>query len=235
MAADLEFFFDPVCPFCWITSRWVRRVEGLRNLEVRWRFISLAMLNEDDYDDKPEHYPGAHRRGLQMLRVAAAARAKAGDDIVGPIYDALGGAVWNAEPPPVAEGQEPFDAILAHASRAGDLDAIVAELGLPAEIAAAADDRSYDLVIRDDTTKALERVGGDVGTPILSFSPPDGPAFFGPVISEVPDSDDDVLRLFDAVETLGRWPGFAELKRSLRRFPVTPVTAVIAGDETQVS
>ena len=230
--ADLEFFFDPVCPFCWVTSRWVKHVQRLRALDIRWRFISLRMLNEGGYEHKPEGYPRAHQRGLEMLRVAAAAHAHAGPGVVGDVYDALGDAVWNNDPPP---GDHPFDAIIAQSAVAGDLAAIVAALGLPSSIAGAAQDPRFDAVIRKDTEDALARVGGDVGTPIMSFAPPDGPAFFGPVISEPPDSDEDALRLWDAVETLGRWPGFAELKRSLRRFPVTPTTVPVAGQETMAS
>lgn len=237
MAADVEFFFDPVCPFCWVTSRWVRHVQRLEDLVVEWRFISLRMLNEGRYEDKPANYPAAHRRGLQMLRVAAAARDAVGPEVIGDLYDAFGGAVWNASPPAVEDGDEEavFARILEHSSTAGDLPALLDRLGLPRELAAAADDPRHDAVVRADTEEALARVGGDVGTPILSFQPPDGPAFFGPVISDVPATDDDALALWHAVRTLGAWPGFAELKRSLRRFPATPVTAPLAGTETRAS
>ena len=130
---------------------------------------------------------------------------------------------------------EAFGAVLEHSASAGDLPSLLDGLGLPTSLAAAAQDPSHDTVIRDDTDEALARVGGDIGTPVLSFVPPDGPAFFGPVISESPDDDDEALALWDAVTTLARWPGFAELKRSLREFPMTRVTAPIAGRETQVS
>lgn len=232
--SDLEFFFDPVCPFCWVTSRWMRHVQRLESLDVRWRFISLRILNEGQYDDKPAGYPAAHQRGLEMLRVAAAARAEAGPEIVGDIYDALGGAVWNAEPAEHDE-DDPFRPVLEHTASAGNFETLLTTLGLPVRLAAAAHDPSYDEVIRADTNEGLDRVGGDVGTPILSFAPPDGPAFFGPVISEPPDSDEDALALWDAVRTLGQWPGFAELKRTLRNFPVTPLTAPMAGRQTRRS
>ncbi len=237
MTADLEFFFDPVCPFCWVTSRWVRRVQHLRDLDVTWRFISLAMLNEGAYDDKPEGYPAAHHRGLQLLRVAAAVRSEVGPERVGDVYDAFAGAVWRADSPipPGSDVEDGFGHVLAHSAEAGDLPALLAGLDLPQRLADAADDPSHDAAIRADTEEGLARVGGNVGTPIMSFTPPDGPAFFGPVISAAPDDDDDALRLWDAVVTLGRWPGFAELKRSLRQFPSTPVTAPIAGDELHVS
>lgn len=228
---DLEFFFDPVCPFCWVTAQWVHSVERQRGLRVDWRFISLRLLNDAPgaYDDKPDRYPDAHHRGRQMLRVAAAARQAHGREVVGPLYQAMGGAVWNAQPP--VEPQ--IEAVLAHSATAGDLEAILQQVGLPTELAAAADDDAWDEELRAETNEALERTGGDVGTPILSFDPPDGPAFFGPVLSEAP-AEEDALRLWDAVETLARWPTFAELKRGLRSFPDTPVTAALAGSTTRV-
>ena len=233
MAADLEFFFDPVCPFCWVTSRWVRQVQRLRGLQVRWRFISLEMLNEDaGYEDKPDRYPEVHHKGLELLRVAAAARETHGEDVVGPLYRTIGRHLWEV-PLDDVDG-EGFEAILEHHAAPTPVEPILTEAGLPTDLAAAREDPRWDAVIRTDTEEALDRAGGDVGTPILSFSPPDGPAFFGPVISEEP-SDEDAARCWDAVTTLARWPGFAELKRGLRRFPVTELTAAVAGQETDVS
>lgn len=229
---SLEVFFDPVCPFCWITSEWVRTVQRQRGLDVEWRFISLRMLNDAPgaYDDKPEGYPEAHQRGLEMLRVAAAAREAHGSAVVSDLYEAMGRAVWHAAPP-----EEPrFEAILDHSAGAGDLEAILQEVGLPTDLATAADDESWDDLIRAETQEALDRVGGDAGTPVLSFRPPDGPAFFGPVLSEVPP-EENAVALWEAVETLAYWPGFAELKRGLRAFPDTPVTAKLAGSATRVS
>lgn len=230
MNPDVEFFFDPVCPFCWVTSQWVRTVRAQRDLAVRWRFISLRLLNDGDYADKPDGYPDAHDRGRQMLRVAAAARDQHGEQVVGPLYEAMGEAVWGGQP----LREDSFDALLEHTARAGDLKEILDGLDLPTDLARVADDPAWDGVLADETEEALQRVGGDIGTPVLSFDPPDGPAFFGPVISEVPGSQ-DALRLWEAVETLARWPGFSELKRSLRWFPVTPTTAPLAGRQTQAS
>ena len=226
---DLEFYFDPVCPFCWVTSQWIRSVQHQRRLDVDWRFISLAMLNEDDYEDKPEGYPSAHRRGLQMLRVAAAARAGHGPGVVANLYEAMGRAVWHADGSEI----EDFDGVLAHTAQAGDLPTLLTSVGLPVDLADAADDPSWDDEVRADTEEGFDRTGGGVGTPILSFSPPDGPAFFGPVISRVPPPA-AAGELYDAVMTLAQWPSFAELKRSLRQFPHTPLTINLAGDETQV-
>lgn len=227
---DIDFFFDPVCPFCWVTSQWVRSVQSQRGLRVEWRFISLRLLNDTPgaYDGKPARYPDAHQRGRQMLRVAAAARHAHGPDVVGPLYKALGQAIWEAQPPVAPQ----FDAVLEHTATAGDLEAILQRVGLPTELAAAADDDAWDGELRAETNEAIERTGGDVGTPIVSFDPPEGPAFFGPVLSE-PPADEDALTLWDAVETLARWPTFAELKRGLRTFPNTPVTTTLAGSTTR--
>lgn len=229
---DLAFFFDPVCPFCWVTSQWVRAVQARRPLSVEWRFVSLRMLHEQPgaYDDKPEGYPDAHHRGLEMLRVAAAARETHGSEVIAELYQSLGRAIWDAPPPEEPE----FEAILEHSAQAGDLEATLEQLGLPRDLAGAAADSSWDTVIRAETEEALERAGGDVGTPILSFDPPDGPAFFGPIISEVP-AEEDALELWEAVETLAHWPSFTELKRALRTFPDTPVTAKLAGSPTTAS
>lgn len=227
---DLEFFFDPICPFCWATSHWVRTVASQRPLSVRWRPLSLRILNEPiGYDDKPAAYPQAHQRGLEMLRVVAAVRADRGPQVVGDLYSALGEAVWNAAPPDEAT----FEAVLANTAQPRELAAALDQIGLPREFADAARDDTWDTELRTETEQAVQRAGGGVGTPILSFEPPDGPAFFGPVIDQTPETD-EALRTWDAVVTLARWPGFAELKRSLRAFPDTPVSSRIAGHETQV-
>ncbi|MDP9021119.1 MAG: DsbA family protein [Actinomycetota bacterium] len=221
MTADLEFFFDPVCPFCWATSRWVREVQRLRRLEVEWRFISLKLLNEDGYEDKPPQYPDVHQRGLEMLRVCAAVREEEGPDVIGELYKAMGDAVWEAEPAGPA-----FEDVLEDVAGGRDLGAILASVGLPPAYADAADDDRWDSVLRTERDEALDRAGGDVGTPILSFDPPDGPAFFGPVISE-PPTGDEAVELWEAIETLAHWDGFAELKRSLRDFPETGTAALL--------
>lgn len=229
-ATRIEFFFDPVCPYCWVTSQWVRSVQRQRGLEVDWRPISLRLLNERPgaYDGKPDGYPEAHQRGLEMLRVVGAARAEHGREAVGPLYRALGEAVWHAPPPADAR----FEAILAHTAAAGDLEAVLERAALPTGLAAAAGDDGWDAELRAETNEALERTGGDVGTPVVSFEPPEGPAFFGPVLSEAPP-EEDAPTLWEAVETLAYWPTFAELKRGLRTFPDTPVTARLAGSVTE--
>lgn len=207
--ADLEFFWDPVCPFAWITSRWVVEVAGQRPLDVRWRPISLRILNEGRYDDEGlADKRACHETGLALLRVAAAVEASFGNQAVGRLYTALGSAIFltGDRTSLVAAGARPV------AERA------LSDCDLPPELAGAAGDDASDDVLRDSTDLAVQRVGGGVGTPILTFDPPDGPSFFGPVISRVTRGDEAVV-LWDAVETLARQPGFAELKRSLREDP----------------
>jgi 2-hydroxychromene-2-carboxylate isomerase len=226
--ADLEFYFDPVCPFCWVTSRWVCNVARQRPLTVDWRPLSLRILNEPiGYENRPEGYPEAHHRGLEMLRVVAAARREYGGAGIGDLYTAMGQAIWD-QPPPAGET---FEALLAETARPRPLEGILSRVGMDERLAEAAGDADLDEVLRAETQQAVDRAGGEVGTPILSFSPPEGPAFFGPVIDTPPDGD-DALRLWDAVTTLAEWPSFAELKRGLRSFPRTPVSAHLAGRVT---
>lgn len=234
MRTELEFFFDPICPFCWVTSRWVVEVASQRELQITWRPLSLAILNEDiGYEQRNQaspEYPDSHARGLEMLRVVHAAREQAGPEAVGPLYTALGALVWHAEPPE----RDDFGAVMHEMARPRDLRPALHRAGLPASLADAAADASRDADLRAETHEAVERCGGGVGTPILSFSPPEGPALFGPVIDTVPGGD-DAVRLWDAVQTLATWRGFAELKRGLRSFPETPLTAKLAHTDTRVA
>ena len=226
---DLEFYFDPVCPFCWVVSRWVCNVSRQRRLTVDWRPLSLRILNEPiGYEDRPAAYPDAHQRGLEMLRVVAAARERYEAAAVGDLYTAMGQAVWDTPAPAEAS----FDAVLAETARPRDLTQIVSGAGLDEDLVHAAGDTARDETLRTETEQAVARAGGGVGTPILSFAPPDGPAFFGPVIDTPPEGD-DALRLWDAVTTLADWPSFAELKRGVRSFPRTPMTAHLAGQDTR--
>lgn len=228
MSDDVEVFVDPVCPFCWVTAQWVGRVQERNGMRVQWRLISLAVLNDRPgaYDDKPEAYPAVHHVGRQLLRVAAAARAEYGARVVGPLYRAMGSALWE-RPADV----EAFDDVLAVQARGIDAAAALADAGLPVGLAGAQDDERWDRVLVTETEEALGRVGGDVGTPVISLQPPDGPAFFGPVISEVPHGE-EALRYWEALTTLAEMPGFAEIKRPLRTMPSTELLAPLAGQAT---
>jgi 2-hydroxychromene-2-carboxylate isomerase len=209
--ADLRFWFDPVCPFAWLTSRWVRMVAAQREYEVEWRFISLRLLNAHvDYDAHfPPEYEAGHTSGLRLLRMAARTRAEHGPQAVGPLYAALGAQVFETPSGPGDEVRRGTRAFVAP---------ILADAGLPGDLADALDDESWDAQLRAETDEALALTGKDVGTPILQFRPPDGVAFFGPVISRLP-SEDEAVQLWDHVIGLASFPGFAELKRSLRERP----------------
>jgi len=209
--ADIDFFFDPVCPFAWIASRWLTDVADRRALSVRWRFISLALLNEDrDYEAEfPPAYPELHRLGRRVLRAAAATRLAEGNDAVARLYTEAGlrlhpgggtGRIWRGEPAPE-----------------GFVDEVVEAAGLDRALAAAAEDRSHDELLRSETELALSRTGPDVGTPILTWDPgrPTENSLFGPVLSCRPKGD-EAIELFDALRTVVRTRSFAEMKRSMR-------------------
>jgi hypothetical protein len=210
--ADIHYYFDPVCPFAWMTSKWVRIVAEQRDYAIDWRFISLRMINSGiDYDSHfPAGYDEGHTSGLRLLRVAARARAEHGRGAVGPLYAAISSEIFDsaraADLTPAVRGSRAF------------VEPLLARAGLPAELADALDDTRWDEEIRAEGEAALALTGRDVGTPIIHFSPPEGTAFFGPVISRLPDPE-DAVRLWDYVTGLAGFPGFAELKRSLRERP----------------
>jgi hypothetical protein len=210
-AADVNFYFDPVCPFAWMTSKWLRMVTAERDYTVDWKFISLRMINATvDYDAHfPAGYEAGHTAGLRLLRVAARVRAEHGPEFVDALYAAMGQRIFDTDPDKpgtVDHGSRKFVA------------PILAEVGLPGDLVDALDDTSLDTVIRQETDEALALTGKDVGTPIIHFQPPTGVAFFGPVISRLP-SPADAAQLWDHVVGLASFPGFAELKRSLRERP----------------
>jgi 2-hydroxychromene-2-carboxylate isomerase len=221
MAADLHFYFDPVCPFAWMTSKWVRQVADQRDYDVEWRFISLRFVNADvDYEALfPPDYEAGHTAGLRLLRVAARVRDMRGPEAVGQLYEALGRYIFEVDEQPgrAERGTREF------------VEPILAEIGLPSDLAEALDDESADEQIRAETTEALALTGKDVGTPILHFRPAEGGvAFFGPVISRLP-SREEAVELWEHVVALASFPGFAELKRSLRERPQLPAFGVRPG------
>jgi hypothetical protein len=220
--ADINFYFDPLCPFAWMTSKWVRIVTAQRGYRVDWRFISLRMINSQvDYDAHfPAGYEEGHTSGLRLLRVAARARAEHGRAAVGPFYEAVSSEIFDS---PGAAGLTPA----VRGSRAFT-EPLLAQAGLPADLADALDDARWDEEIRAEGEEALSLTGRDVGTPIIQFSPPAGTALFGPVISRLP-APEDAVRLWDHVTALAGFPGFAELKRSLRERPQLRSFAVNPG------
>ena len=205
--ADLDFFWDPVCPWAWITSRWVHEVIAQRGIDVDWRFIALKIVNEDKgyAPELVERYTKVHGLGFSLLRVAAAVREKHGREPIGDLYTDFGTRIHVEKDAPSLRTTEGIAAVLERR----DIDPALAD---------AADSDAFDDIVRADTELALSRAGRDLGTPVLTFAPPDGNSFFGPVIAKIPHGD-DALKLWDTVETLASFPGFAELKRSLRNTP----------------
>ena len=223
--ADVNFYFDPVCPFAWMTSKWVRKVQAQRDYTVEWRFISLRLLNAHvDYDAQfPPEYEAGHTAGLRLLRAAASIRRERGPAAIGPLYEALGTRIFDAH-----TGSYTVDATDFRGT-AQFLEPVLDELGLPAHHLNALDDAEFDAEIQTETDEALSLTGRDVGTPIIHFQPPEGVAFFGPVISRLP-GDDDAVVLWDHVIGLASFPGFAELKRSLREKPQLRAFGVTDGE-----
>ncbi|TGN65460.1 hypothetical protein EXE59_16940 [Nocardioides eburneiflavus] len=215
MTSDIRFYFDPVCPFCWLTSKWVRMVQAERAVSVDWRFISLRLINEHiDYDAHfPPEYETGHTAGLRLLRAVARARHEHGAGAVDSLQAALGAHIFDTPPAETTVA----DAGLRHGTREF-LEPVLRDVGLPTDLADALDDTAWDDAIRADGDEALALTGKDVGTPIIHFEPPDGVAFFGPVISRLPEPE-QAVELWDHVVGLARFPGFAELKRSLRERP----------------
>ncbi len=211
MAADLDFFFDPVCPWAWITSRWVVDVSDQRHYEVDWRFISLWMLNEDNHQEwYTPQYRAGHYFGQQGLRIADC--DPGGDDDPAA---SVGGTR-----PSVRHSTSAVNARLRVGMRCSWYRALLSEAGFDQGYVDAADDESHDEYIRADTELALSRTGRDVGTPILTFHPgaEREASFFGPVISKAPRGA-EAVELWDAVEKLATMSGMAELKRSNRIAP----------------
>lgn len=220
MPTTVELFFDPGCPFCWMTSRWLEEVRRQTELTVTYRPISLRMLNPDE--DPVTPLAALHQRGLELLRVAVAVNERHGDAAVATFYTALGEDLHERPVRGEVDGFE--DVAREQAQRPADLPAMLRSLDLDADLATAADDPAYDAAVRTSTEVALERAGGDVGTPVLTFGPPDGPSFFGPILSELPRGA-EAVRLFEATRVLAEHRPFTEFKRSLRALPDTAALA----------
>jgi len=193
-----------------LASRWIEEVRAETGLTVDWRFISLRLINKDkDYDTHfPPGYEFGHTAGLRMLRVAARIRHELGRDALGPVVTAYGESYFDK---PKGSGMRD------RLSTPDHLVEVLTAAGIDTEYASAADDTSWDAMIDAEGEMALSRTGRDVGTPIISFGD-DGLSFFGPVISRIPRGV-DAVKLWESVTTLAAFPGFAEMKRSLRETP----------------
>lgn len=195
---QLDFWFDPLCPWAWITSRWVLEVERVRPVQARWHVMSLAVLNEGK--DVPAEYRDFLKEAWGPVRVCIAAEQKLGPEVLLPLYTALGTRLHHDKAP---------------RDRA-TIEAALAEAGLPAELADAMDDESYDEALRASHKDGMDRVGYEVGTPVISVN---GTSFFGPVVSPIPRGE-DAARLWDGVLLVAGTDGFFELKRSRTRDPI---------------
>jgi protein-disulfide isomerase-like protein with CxxC motif len=194
----VDFWFDPICPWAWISSRWMLEVEKVRPVEVTWHVMSLAVLNEDK--DIPEAYREGLRTAWGPVRIVTAAQQAHGPEVVGPLYTALGTRFHN--------GKEPRER--------ATFEAALADVGLPADLADAADSTEYDDAIRVSHADGIDRVGQEVGTPVISVN---GMSVFGPVLSPIPRGE-AAAKLWDGVLLIAGTDGFFELKRSRTRDPI---------------
>ncbi|HEY2596090.1 MAG TPA: disulfide bond formation protein DsbA [Chloroflexota bacterium] len=194
----VDFWFDPVCPWAWITSRWMHEVAQVRPVTTRWHVMSLSVLNEGR--DMPERYQELMRTGWGPVRVCVAAEKHGGPEVLGPLYTALGARFHHEKAP----------------RERATYEAALAEAGLPADLADAAESIQYDEAVRASHAEGIERVGYDVGTPVISVH---GASVFGPVVSPIPRGE-AAGRLWDGVLLIAGTDGFFELKRSRTRDPI---------------
>ena len=197
----MQFWFDPVCPWAWITSRWMLEVEKVRPVHTDWRIMSLAYLNLTQHEGKDlsEDYLERMGRAWGPIRVCAAAAQQAGPGVLGPMYTALGTRFH-------VQGRREDPDVIPEA---------LAEAGLPASLASAAGSTELDEVIKASHHEAFDDVGLDVGTPVIRIR---GRALFGPVITPAPKGE-AAGQLWDGLVLVSQADGFFELKRTRDRKP----------------
>ncbi|WP_326599045.1 DsbA family oxidoreductase [Streptomyces sp. NBC_01803] len=194
-----DFWFDPLCPWAWMTSRWMLEVERVRPVEVRWHVMSLAVLNEPRLGEMSEEYVALLKTAWGPVRVCVAAEREHGPEVLGALYTALGTRYHN-------QGKERNRETLVEA---------LAEAGLPAGLADAAESDRYDAEVRASHKSGIDLVGQDVGTPVIAVPGADGgqTAFFGPVVTPTPRGE-AAARLWDGTLLVASTPGFFEIKRT---------------------
>ncbi|MFI9118757.1 mycothiol-dependent nitroreductase Rv2466c family protein [Streptomyces bikiniensis] len=200
-----DFYFDPLCPWAWMTSRWMLEVEKVRPVDVRWKVMSLAVLNENRLDELPEEYREMlETKAWGPVRVVVAARELHGDEVVGKLYTALGTRFHN-------NGEGPTREAIAGALK---------DVGLPEDLVEYADKDTYDTELRASHKEGIDKVGQDVGTPVVAVPGPDGDevAFFGPVVTPTPRGE-AAARLWDGTLLVASTPGFYEIKRTRTAAP----------------